>query len=144
MSEYIDRAIEVPGGKNIPFRVLRASYTDAYMAIMHVAVMHGLNAYVEVLVQDQDGKPMPNVVVEHGWPWQKWPEYDEKVQRVTNEYGKVEWVLFNLYDPAAEMGPCWVRVAGDVPGDVFMGLGIPDERPTGFLLNYRLLTSDED
>jgi hypothetical protein len=105
------------------FRLTSAAFIDEVEA-------HGQHmVYVDVL--DENGRRLSGQTVEHGWPWQNYPRYDELMTDAVSGDKLAQWGLYAGYDAnRVEYGPYWVRVRGK--SDVFFGMGLPWNRHVAF------------
>lgn len=105
------------------FRLISASFID------EVAAQGRHTVTVDVI--DETGRRLNGATVHHGWPWNRWPMYDEIVSSTVYGATLAEWGLFAQYDANhVEYGPYWVKVDG--MSDVFFGMGLPWNRHVCF------------
>ena len=94
---------------------------------------------VTVDVIDENGRRLDGTNVFHGWPWNRWPAYDERVQATVYGAQLAEWGIFAQYDANhVTYGPYWVMVDG--VSDVFFGMGLPWNRHVSFTVVYQRMT----
>ncbi len=79
---------------------------------------------ISVDVVDENFQRVHGAVVYHGWPTQRIPDYDERVQMTVFGSQLAEWGLYANFDAWTVVGPYWVQVAG-AKSDYFIGAGLP-------------------
>jgi len=114
------------------FKLISAAFID------EVEAQGSHLVYVDVL--DESGRRLNGQVVEHGWPWDKYPQFDEVVTDTVSGEHLAQWGLFAGYDAnRVEYGPYWVRVRGK--SDVFYGMGLPWNRHVAFVVVFQRVTA---
>ncbi len=110
------------------FKLVSATFLDEVQA-------RGLhNVYVDVL--DEDGRRINGTTVEHGWPWERWPAYDEVVTDTVFGDHLAQWDIYADFNPnKVPYGPYWVRVQGK--SDVFYGMGLSWKRHVSWAVVFQ-------
>lgn len=113
---------------------------DTYYRLVDAAFIDEIEArgqhVISVDVVDEDGNRINGARVWHGWPTQKLPEYDERVQATIFGAQLAEWPLYADFDAWQVPGPYWVQPA-DGKADLFWGAGLPWKRHVSFALVFK-------
>lgn len=91
---------------------------------------------VTVDVLDEQGRRAEGVVVEMGWPWDRYPETDGTDRQTVFGAHLAEFGIYAGYEPDKVVGPYWFRIA-DALTDVFYGAGLPWNRHVSFVLTFQ-------
>lgn len=110
------------------YRIANAAFIDEQAARgRHV---------ISVDVIDEIGNRIQGAKVWHGWPTQRWPEYDERVEETVFGSQIAEWGLYADFDAWRDPGPYWVTCA-DGPSETFWGAGLPWKRHVCFAVVFQ-------
>lgn len=91
---------------------------------------------ISVDVIDETGNRIQGARVWHGWPTQRYPEYDERVEMTIFGSQIAEWGLYANFDAWTVPGPYWVMCA-DGKSDVFWGGGLPWNKHVCFAVVFQ-------
>lgn len=117
---------------DVIYRLISATFVD------EIAAQGRHTITVDVI--DENGRRLDGTIVEHGWPWNKWPAADEIVEATVFGAQLAEWGIWEGYNPGqVECGPYWVRVKGGA-SDVFYGPGLPGKHHVCFVAVFQKLT----
>jgi len=118
-----------PDPGDIYFQLISATFIDEVEA----SGQH--NVYVDAL--DENGHRLNGLVVEHGWPWERYPQYDDVVTDTVFGDHLAQWGLYAGYDAnKVPCGPYWVQIPG-AKSDVFYGLGLPWNRHVSYVAVFQ-------
>ena len=91
---------------------------------------------ISVDVVDEHYNRVQGARVWHGWPTERWPQFDERVQMTVFGSQLAEWGLYASFDAWKVPGPYWVQVA-DAKSDVFWGAGLPWKHHVSFAVVFQ-------
>lgn len=113
---------------------------DVYFKLVAAAFIDEQEAQgrhiISVDVLDETGNRLQGARVWHGWPTEKWPNMDERVQMTIFGSQLAEWGLYADFDAWTKPGPYWVQVA-DGKSDAFWGAGLPWKRHVSFAVVFQ-------
>lgn len=113
---------------------------DVYYRIAHAAFIDEEAArgrhVISVDVIDETGNRIQGARVWHGWPTQRWPQYDERVQETIFGSQIAEWGLYAGFDAWTVPGPYWVMCADGI-SETFWGAGLPWNRHVCFSVVFQ-------
>lgn len=116
---------------------------DVYYRLVDAAFIDELQSrgkhVISVDVVDEQGRRINGARVWHGWPTQRLPQYDERVQATIFGTQLAEWALYEKFDAWQVPGPYWVQPA-DGKADIFWGAGLPWGRHVSFALVFQRTT----
>lgn len=98
---------------------------------------------ISVDVIDEQGRRINGARVWHGWPTQRLPQYDDRVQATIFGAQLAEWALYADFDAWTTPGPYWVQPA-DGKADIFWGAGLPWKRHVSFAMVFQRVVYKAD
>lgn len=98
---------------------------------------------ISVDVIDEDGRRIQGARVWHGWPTQKLPAWDDRVQATLFGSELANWALYEKFDAWTVPGPYWVQPS-DGKADIFWGAGLPWGRHVCFSVVFQRTTYRTD
>lgn len=113
---------------------------DVYYKIVGAAFIDEVAAagrhVITVDVIDEHYNRLQGAKVWHGWPVQRFPEYDGRVELTIFGSQIAEWGLYASFDAWRVPGPYWVQCA-DGKSDTFWGAGLPWNRHVCFAVVFQ-------
>lgn len=91
---------------------------------------------ITVDVIDEHYNRIQGAKVWHGWPVERFPQFDERVQLTIFGSQLAEWGLYANFDAWRVPGPYWVQVA-DFKSETFWGAGLPWNRHVCFAVVFQ-------
>lgn len=116
---------------DVYYKVIGASFIDEEAA----AGRH----MITVDVVDEHYNRVQGAKVWHGWPVERFPEFDERVQLTIFGSQLAEWGLYANFDAWRVPGPYWVQVS-DGKSQTFWGAALPWNHHVCFAVVFQRTT----